>query len=100
MPYIMYVGSAGEGWKLAIGVVSAFSSCVAHQECSQSHLLLSSYRVGSQFQLRVGVSLNGLDDIVAKGNLANDSLVFRTSKRTAFFLGGWPEGAQVVVSTS
>ena len=52
------------------------------------------YRVGSQFQLRVGVSLNGLDD-VAKGNLANDSLLFRTSNRTAFFLGGWPEGAQV-----
>ena len=25
----------------------------------------------------------------------NGSLLFRTSERTAFLLGGWPEGAEV-----
>ena len=27
--------------------------------------------------------------------IQNDSLLFHTSNRTAFLLGGWPEGAQV-----
>ena len=27
--------------------------------------------------------------------VVNDSLLFHTSNRTAFLLGGWPEGAQV-----
>jgi len=58
-----------------------------------SHVSCS--RVGSQFQLKVGVSINGLDNIVAMGNIANDSLLFRTSERTSFLLGGWPQGAQV-----
>ena len=29
------------------------------------------------------------------GMLSNDSILFKTSNRTSFLLGGWPEGAQV-----
>ncbi len=57
------------------------------------------YRVGAKFQLRVGVSLNGLNDVVSMGSVANNSLLFRTSDRTSFFLGGWPDKAQVLILT-
>lgn len=52
-------------------------------------------RHGSQFQLRYGVTLAALSSGETGGALSNGSVLFRVSQRTAFLLGGWPEGAQV-----
>ena len=51
-------------------------------------------RVGSQFQFyfRSGPTYGNPSLETA---VQNDSLLFHTSNRTAFLLGGWPEGAQV-----
>lgn len=41
------------------------------------------------------MSTGGLGIPEAMGNLNNGTVLFRTSNRTAFLLGGWPQGAQV-----
>ena len=51
-------------------------------------------RHGSLFQLQYGVT-NEPGVGTLGGSLTNGSVLFRVSPRTAFLLGGWPEGAQV-----
>ena len=59
------------------------------------YVFIICFRVGSQFQLRYGVSTGGLGDPITMGTISNNSLLFQTSERTAFLFGGLPEGAQV-----
>lgn len=56
-----------------------------------------SNRQGSQFQIRYGVRTGDLGSPGVMGDSNNGSLLFRTSNRTAFLLGGWPSGAQVSI---
>ena len=55
-------------------------------------------RQGSQFQIRYGVRTGDLGSPDVMGDSNNGSLLFRTSNRTAFLLGGWPTGAQVSIT--
>ena len=48
--------------------------------------------------MRYGVSIGELGDPFTYGTVVNDSILFTTSNRTAFLLGGAPNGLQVVFS--
>ena len=56
------------------------------------------FRVGASFEMRYGVSIGELGDPFTFGTVVNDSILFTTSNRTAFLLGGAPNGLQVVFS--
>jgi hypothetical protein len=47
--------------------------------------------------MRYGVSIGELGNPIAFGTIVNDSILFTTSNRTAFLLGGAPNGLQVGV---
>jgi hypothetical protein len=49
-------------------------------------------RDGSQFQLQFSPSA---EEVLQERSLVNGSLLFHSSHRTAFLLGGWPHGAQL-----
>lgn len=46
--------------------------------------------------MRYGVSIGELGNPFVNGMIVNDSVLFATSNRTAFLLGGAPNGLQVV----
>ena len=54
-----------------------------------------SNRHGPRFQIRYGVNVGEFDSSQTMGAINNGSLLFRTSNRTAYLLGGRPQEAQV-----
>ncbi len=60
---------------------------------------ISFFRVGASFEMQYGVSIGELGNPIAFGTIINDSILFTTSNRTAFLLGGAPNGLQVVFNT-
>ena len=47
--------------------------------------------------MRYGVSIGELGDPFTFGAITNDSILFTTSSRTSFLLGGAPNGLQVLL---
>ena len=63
-----------------------------------SIMTIEFFRVGASFEMRYGVSIGELGNPFAFGMIVNDSVLFTTSNRAAFILGGAPNGLQVVFS--
>ena len=56
------------------------------------------YRTGASFELRYGVSIGQLGDPFMFGTVSNDSILFTTTSRTMFLLGGLPDQSHVQIS--